>query len=195
VGGAARGSLTRHLFSAILTTLVKCGPAFTITPKENRVDIFEFAMQMEQDGERFYRNMAQQTGDVGVKRILGMLADDEVKHYRIVKEMRSSGTYKMRDTEILADARNVFAEMKPGDFSLQGMQVEVYKEAQDIERKSEVFYTEKAEEVSEPAQRELFLKIANEERRHYYLLDHMIEFVSRPMTWLEDAEWNHLEEY
>lgn len=34
-----------------------------------------------------------------------------------------------------------------------------------------------------------------EEKKHYFLLDNIIEFVSRPEQWLENAEFYHLEEY
>jgi rubrerythrin len=159
------------------------------------MDIYEFAKQMERDGEAFYRQMALKTADAGVKRILTMLAEDEVRHYNVVKQMQQSAVVEMSATSILADAKNVFAQMTGEEFSLGGAELDLYREAQEIERKSKAFYQEKAQEVKHEAQRALLLKIADEENRHYFLLDHMIEFVSRPQTWIEDAEFNHLEEY
>jgi len=165
------------------------------------MNIYEFAMKMEQDGEAFYREMAAQTSAEGVQRILNMLADDEVKHYNVVKQMRDQAAApQMEDTAILSQARNVFEQMQGQTFATGqlvhgGPQIEVYREAQEIERKSREFYQEKADEVSSPTHRELMLRIAQEENRHYFLLDHMIEFVNRPQTWIEDAEFNHLEEY
>jgi rubrerythrin len=165
------------------------------------MNIYEFAMKMEQDGEAFYREMAAQTSAEGVQRILNMLADDEVKHYNVVKQMRDQAAApQMEDTAVLSLARNVFEQMQGQTFDTGrlvrvGPQIEVYREAQEIERKSRDFYQEKADEVSSATHRELMLRIAQEENRHYFLLDHMIEFVNRPQTWIEDAEFNHLEEY
>jgi rubrerythrin len=165
------------------------------------MNIYEFAMKMEQDGEAFYREMADQTSAEGVQRILNMLADDEVKHYHVVKQMRDQAIApQMEDTAVLSQARNVFEQMQgqtfdAGQLVRGGPQLEVYREAQEIERKSRDFYQEKADEVSSATHRELMLRIAQEENRHYFLLDHMIEFVNRPQTWIEDAEFNHLEEY
>jgi rubrerythrin len=85
--------------------------------------------------------------------------------------------------------------MDESDFDLGGPQVEVYSQAQELEQKSRAFYTEKAEEVADPSHRALLLKLADEERRHYFLLDHVIEFINRPRNWIEDAEFNHLEAY
>jgi len=54
---------------------------------------------------------------------------------------------------------------------------------------------EKAHEVKEKYQEELFLRLAEEEKKHFFLLKNIVEFVSRPETWLENAEFYHLEEY
>ena len=54
---------------------------------------------------------------------------------------------------------------------------------------------EKAQEVPEEYQKRIFLKLAEEEKKHYFLLENIIDFVSRPATWLENAEFCHLEEY
>ena len=158
--------------------------------------IYEFAKQMEQDGETFYREMAAQTADPGVQRILDMLADDEVKHYQIIAQLEKTATApEMAPTDILTNARNVFEQMRGEGLDLGGLQVEVYQQAQELEQKSQDFYRERANESSNPAHKALFVKLADEERRHYFLLDHMIEFVDRPRTWIEDAEFTHLQEY
>ncbi|MBN1584729.1 MAG: ferritin family protein [Anaerolineae bacterium] len=159
------------------------------------MNIYEFAMRMEQDGEAFYRDLASKSNQPGVKRILTMLADDEVKHYHTVKKMAENAAPTMAGTTILADAKNVFAGMQGTSLDLKGAQSDVYRQAQEIERQSQTFYEEKASEVTDPDAQALLLKIADEEKRHYFLLDHVIEFLDRPRTWIENAEFNHLEDY
>lgn len=160
------------------------------------MDIFEYAMQMEKDQEEFYREIANNTEDEGLKSIMLMLADEEVKHYRTVQKMKDR-KYVMSDTTILGDASKVFKKMaERGDFvEDEEDQIEVYKEAQEIEKRSELLYEEKAEEAEDEQQKKLLERLAEEERKHYFLLDNIIEFVSRPEYWLENAEWNHLEAY
>jgi len=160
------------------------------------MDIFQYAMQMEKDGEGYYRQLADQTGNTGVKTILKMLADEEAKHYNTIEEMKTEKP-QMAQTTILADAKNVFAQIKESNekFDFDTNEIELYKKAQDIEKKSEDFYIEKANEAKEEYQKEIFLKLAEEEKKHYFLLENIIQFVSRPETWLENAEFNHLEEY
>ena len=159
------------------------------------MDIYEFAMRMEQDGERFYRNLADECSSPGIARILTGLADDEAKHYRIVRDMAEDVESDMAETTILTDAKNVFARMQGTSFDLGGLQVDVYRQAQEIERRSREFYEEKADQVTRPGTKAVLLEIAEEERRHFFLLDQIIEFMNRPRTWIENAEFNHLEAY
>ncbi len=160
------------------------------------MDIFEYAMQMEKDGEDYYRQLADQTENKGVKTILKMLADDEVKHYNTIEEMKTKKP-QMAETAILADAKNVFVQIKGSNekFDFDTSEIELYKKAQDIEKRSEDFYREKVNQVEKKYQKDIFLKLADEEKKHYFLLENIIQFVSRPETWLENAEFCHLEEY
>ena len=160
------------------------------------MDIYDFAMRMEKDGEDYYREMARQTGNKGLITILTMLADEEVRHYKIVQKMKTEKS-GMTETMILSDAKNIFMQLKESnekiDFDIE--QTELYKKAQTIEQRSMEFYLEKADEVGLEYQKQIFLKLAAEEKKHYFMLENIIEFVSRPQSWLENSEFHHLEEY
>jgi len=145
------------------------------------MNIFEYAMQMEKDGEIYYRQLVQQTANKGLKNILTMLADEEVKHYNAIERMQTTEAH-MAETVILTDAKNIFVQIKESgkSFDLDIRQIELYRKAQDIEERSRDFYTEKANEAEPDYQKKLFLQLAEEEKKHYFLLDNIIEFVSRP---------------
>ena len=160
------------------------------------MDIFEFAMQMERDGEKFYREMAETCGDKGLATILTMMADAEVKHYQVLKEMKGDMDTSLTDSLLLDNVKNVFAEMREQkDFNLNLSQVELYEKARGIEKKNEEFYLEKAGEVKSIPHQKILKKIAEEEREHYNLLGHLIEFVKKPDKWVENAEWHNLESF
>jgi rubrerythrin len=161
------------------------------------MDIFEYALQMERDGEAFYRQIAEKAGNTGIKTIVTMLADEEAKHYKAIERIRRSGSGQMPETSILDDAKNVFVQMKnePDEFAADQEQVELYQKARQIEEQSQQFYEEKAGQVDRSDQKQLFERLAAEEAKHYFLLGNLIDFVSRPEQWLENAEWYHLEEY
>ena len=125
-----------------------------------------------------------------------MLADEEVKHCNAIEKMRTVKP-PIAKTTILTDAKNVFVQIKEfsESFDFDTTQIELYRKAQDIEQESRDFYLEKADEVEEKYQKTLLLRLADEEKKHYFLLENIIEFVSKPETWLENAEFYHLEEY
>ena len=160
------------------------------------MDIFDYALQMEKDGESFYREIAQKTSNEGLQKILTMLDDEEVKHYQVIERMKQD-KYQMTETTVLDDARNIFIKMKDQDetFEPDQEQAELYLRAQEIEKKSQQFYQEKAGQTDKDDQKKLFERLAKEEEKHYFLLENIIAFVSRPKQWLENAEWYHLEEY
>ena len=160
------------------------------------MNIFDFAMQMEKDGEEYYREIARKTKDRGIETIMNMLAEEEVKHYQILLEMKIR-TPKVPETKILANVKNIFAEMKERheEPSPDQPQIEMYKKARELEKKSQDFYEEKSGVVETEEQKEILLKLADEEKRHFHIIENIITFVSRPHTWLENAEFKHLEDY
>jgi rubrerythrin len=160
------------------------------------MDILAFAMKMEKDGEAFYKSMAQKTENSGLANILEMLADEEVKHYEVLKSLQG-GEGTLHETDVLGRAKNIFERIR--DFnqpiSSEADQIPIYRQAMDIEKQSEDFYLDKADQVKDKRQKELFIKLAEEEKKHFYLLENVIDFISRPKTWLENSEFNHLDEY
>ena len=159
------------------------------------MDIYEYAMQMEKDGENLYREVASKTSDPGLRAILTMLADAEVRHYKLFQNMKNNDKLRMPDAPILNDVKNIFIEMREKkQFEADVSQVELYKKAQGIEEQTRDFYLAKAEEVATD-QQEIFLKIAAEEKRHYIILENIIRLVSKADIWLENPEWYHLEDY
>lgn len=159
------------------------------------MDIYEYAMQLEKDGENFYREVASKTGNQGLRAILTMLADAEVRHFNLFQNMKNNAKVRMPDAPILNDVKNIFIEMREKKrFDADVSQIELYKKAQGIEEQTRDFYLAKAEEVA-PDQKEIFLKIATEEKRHYLILENIIRLVSQPDIWLENPEWYHLEDF
>lgn len=76
------------------------------------MNIYDYAMQMEKDGENYYRDSARKIDNAGLKKILGILANAEVKHYDILQKMKKNEKVQMPDTEILSNVKNIFVNMK-----------------------------------------------------------------------------------
>ncbi len=165
------------------------------------MDIFEFAMKMEQDGQAFYEKMAAQAANAALKNILQDLAQDEVKHYNIFKRFRdgdfSAAADMQSSSKVFQRAKNVFESIAAKkDFKeFPADVVSAWKKAQEIEKKSEDFYREKAASAENEKARKTIMLIADEEHKHWALIENVLQFLERPKQWLEDAEWNNLDRY
>jgi len=162
------------------------------------MNIYKYAKKMEKDSENYYSELANKTGDVGLQNILKMLANDEVKHYHIIEQMmKKDVSAELAETDILENAKNIFIKIKGKNlvFDFDLPQINFYRKAREMEEKSYKFYMEMSDKVEIESQKKIFLKLAGEEKKHMFLLENLVEFVSRPETWIENAEFNHLEDY
>ena len=163
------------------------------------MQILDYAMKMETDGERFYRDAASKTTDVGLSRILTMLADEEKKHFKVLEKLKAEGNANVEAGSLTTDAKNLFEQLQESNArpSADDSQLDLYAKAREIEEASRRFYLQKADESGSPETKAVFLKIAEQEKTHYQMLDTIVEFVSRPEpgNWLENAEWYHTDEY
>jgi rubrerythrin len=161
------------------------------------MDIFAFAMEKEKYSEHYYRELADKTSHAGLKNILTMLANEEVKHYRTVESMKTKEPQAVGEGPVLANAKETFEKMRGSaeKFRFDVSEADLYRKARDIEEKSKAFYLEKADEVEDPDQKQIFRKLAEEEAKHAYIVQNICDFVSRPETYLEDAEFYHFDDY
>ena len=160
------------------------------------MEIYEFAMQMEKEGEDYYRGLALKTDHQGLKSILGMLADAKAQHYRLFTCLQRREHVQMADTELLGEVKKIFRAMKnEKKTGWNHPDIELYRKALDRERKAADLYRSHAGQMKDRASKEAFLKIAREGEKHFSVLEEIVEFMARPDTWLENPEWYHLEEY
>jgi rubrerythrin len=162
------------------------------------MNIYKYAMQLEKDSENYYIRLMNKTDDVGLQTILKMLAGEEAKHFSIVEQMMKTNTCpELIETDLLKNAKNIFMKIKGKklEFNFDLAQADFYRKAQEFEEKSYKHYLEMSDKVEAEAQKNLLLKLAGEEKKHMFLLENLVDFVSRPETWIENAEFNHLVEY
>ena len=161
------------------------------------MNIFQFAMEKEKYSEDYYRQLAQKTNNKGLRNICLMLAEEEEKHYKIVQEMQKISFKDIAETYVIKDAKKIFESMKTAaeDFNFNINEPELYKKARDIEQQSKEFYLEKTRETNNTNHKKIFTKLAEEENKHYSILDKICVFVERPQWFLENAEMYRFDDY
>jgi rubrerythrin len=143
---------------------------------DHEMDIYEFAMKMEADGEKFYRSLMKRTDDQLLKAVLNLLAREEMNHYKSIAAMKNSET-NAAETTLIDDTQNVFEKMAADDteFNVNTDDIGLYKEAIAAEEKSRDFYLEKADEMIMAEHKEMLLRFAEEEERHRNWLVQILE--------------------
>ncbi len=159
---------------------------------------YDYAMKMEKEGEDLYREFAREAPMEGLKTVFNWLAEQENIHYNAFKRLKDKKEFKLNPASFWGNVKNLFANWKknkPG-FNFNISQVDVYRKGLDIEQKSIDFYTEQSKKTNNSNEKKILLKIAYEEKCHYEILQNIISFVTKPDTWVENAEFSHIgEEY
>jgi rubrerythrin len=160
------------------------------------MDILEFALEKERLSCEYYQQIAAKTDNSGLRNILEMLAEEESAHYQVIENMRSQVHGNVTETDVLEEAKVIFDGIKDcvEKFDFSSSEVELYRDARDKKQKSMEFYLEKAHQVEDEKQKEIFLKLADEEQKHLIVIDNICEFVASPECYLENAEFVHTAE-
>ena len=141
----------------------------------NASEIYQFAIRIEENGEKFYRQMVKKLDEPKVKELFTLLADDEVVHKKTFKEMLSQienyeppESYPGEYFEYLrAYVDNVLFSINKFDEDVEKIHnsLEAIQFAIDKELDSVLYYQEMRNVVL-AHQKELIKNIIEEERRH-----------------------------
>ncbi|MGB9080144.1 MAG: ferritin family protein [Desulfuromonadaceae bacterium] len=160
------------------------------------MNIFEFAMKMELDGKAYYEKLAAETAVTGLKTIFASLAADEQKHYDTIQAIRSGASGTMAESVVLEEAKNLFADLVK-DKSIGATlkkSLDGYEHARKIEADSVRFYEDAAAKENNPDTARLLLRIADEEKKHYNIMDNLCDFTLAPQYFLAWGEFSNLKE-
>lgn len=169
------------------------------------MNIFDFALRMEVDGEKYYRELAANVKYEELKVVLKGLADDEQRHYKIVQALQNQifNSYCEADTS-LNKTRNGFELGKNKTFipkdkdsivKLKAEQLDVYRAALSKEEESIKIYKKLKETAGQQAEKDILEKLMHEEERHAEVLGNIIQMLSHVNEWVESAEFNHIKPY
>ncbi len=155
------------------------------------MNVYEYAMKVEKDGEAYYKELASKSPNAGLKKVFNLLADAEVKHYQVFKSMRDKDGQDFKALDISTDTKTIFetlkAEKNSVDFNLD--EVKFYEEAIKREDDSYRFYLNKANELENEEEKTVFMNIAQEEIKHKAILEDILAFIQEPTNWVGSAEF------
>lgn len=160
------------------------------------MNVFDFAMKMELDGKAYYEKLAAESSISGLKSIFTSLAADEQKHYDIILAIKTGTNPKMADSSVLETAKNLFEEIAADRNMASSLHksLDGYQHARKIEADSVRFYEDMAKKEDNPETVQLLLRLANEEKKHFNIMDNLYDFVLAPQNFLAWGEFSNLKE-
>jgi rubrerythrin len=161
------------------------------------MNVFDFALEMELDGKAHYEKLAARASIVGLKNIFLMLASDEQKHYETIQSIKAGVYGTIAGSTVLDEARNVFQGFMNQRTLLGSMHKDLdgYRYAMHVEADSVKLYEDMAKKENSAESVQLLLKIANEEKKHYNIMENLYDFVLAPQNYLAWGEFSNLKEF
>jgi len=159
------------------------------------MNIFEIAMEKEQEVKTYYEKLAEETPHLGIKKIFTLLAADEQIHFDAVQAMGKEAACGIpADSPALEAAQKVlgdfFGDTVPA--SKLKKDLDSYRHALLVEAESVQFYEGILETVQDKDMKKVLTTILRQEREHYNVVENLYDYVLRPEYFLEWAEFSNL---
>lgn len=162
------------------------------------MDFFDLAKNMEKESRKMYEDFSAATPLKELKSVFSFLAMEEQRHWELFTDMQKKSAVAVPvDENILHRAKQVLSGWKAG-FSAPSTIADfeaMYRKAQKAESDAVAFYSKEKENLKAFEHKRILDQIIEQEKRHEKLMDELSEFVRRPKEWVENAEFNHLDEY
>jgi rubrerythrin len=161
------------------------------------IKVLQLAVQMEEDGKKFYQKASRKSSNKLAKELFRQLANEEDVHrkkfveiYKALKRGQNwpeVGTPSAKGEKI----KSLFAEATEAlgrTFKVAESELEAIKIAMDMEVRSYNLYHSRSAESTLPVEKQFYKTLAGEERGHHLALLDTYEYLSDPAGWFTKKE-------
>jgi rubrerythrin len=166
------------------------------------LEAIKFAIQMEIDGKKYYRQASRQSDNKVGKELFEWLAAQEDKHRRIFGGIFNAIRKQKAWPEVSFQPRRgailetVFSkEMKIAATTVKASNSELdsIAKAMEMENKTREYYQEHGRQAEHDAEKKLYSALAAEEEGHYLTLVDYREYLIDPAGYFRKAEHHSLD--
>ena len=163
--------------------------------EEKTVEILKNAILLEKRGKAFYQKVAEQASGKAVKAFFETMAEEEVKHVKILadqyKAYQQNQEFTPGDyTEDHGDSitsRVITTELKE-EISAADYEAAAISAAMSMEKNAINLYEDRAAEANDPNEKALYKWLAEWEEQHLYFLSE-IDKELREQIWNDSNFW------
>ena len=170
--------------------------------KETFMDLLNIAKELENSAALFYQELAKSTKVGEFSGIFNDLAREEKKHFEIFDKWRKDErppdlenfVPQVTDTKAIFESLSEQFKASTGEFTSRS---QIFKMAIELERKSIDHYRRilGSSDAELSVHRALVERIVAQEENHIRVITALAEFLRHPGEWLENAEFNHRDEF
>lgn len=159
-------------------------------------EVLKNAIIMEARGKALYAKVAEQTQSPEVKKVFSIMADEEQLHIDFLKKQMThyqhTGKFDKNELEKASGddsiANAILSDAIIQEISGAGFEAAAISAAIDMENKSIEVYATRAEEATDPYEKELYDWLANWEKGHHKLLIELNQQLTE-QVWFDNNFW------
>lgn len=158
-------------------------------------DILKTAILLELRGKAFYSATAREAKSKAVGKIFTIMAEEEDAHIKFLSrqfaEFEKNGRFVKNESGSPAQdaaALEILSEQVKKEISAAGFEAAAISAAIDFENRAVEVYQKRADEATDPNEKELYRMLAAWERTHFRLLHNLNEEL-KEQIWHDNNFW------
>ena len=158
------------------------------------MDVFDCAIKIEEGVKQYYERLGAESSLPEMRHLFALLAASEDELKDNLMRLKGSLAQELSQIESLDGATCSFRPVLTECELLEETQddPDLYQFSMREEEQEIRFYEELAEKTGDPATRNCLLMLAEEERRHLNVVEHIYDFVEAPRSFLAWGEFSNL---
>ena len=163
--------------------------------EDKTIEILKNAILLEKRGQAFYGKVAEQASSNAVKEFFEMMADEEVKHVKILSEQFKAyqqnheftpGEYDKNFSGNIAPS--VLTQELMEDLSAADYEAAAISAAMSMEENAIKLYSNRSTEAADPNEKALYRWLADWEKQHLQFLSEIDKELTEQI-WYDNSFW------
>jgi rubrerythrin len=163
--------------------------------KKSAEDILKTAILLERRGKAFYTTLARQTESEAVRKVFSMVAEEEEEHIKFLSrqfaEYEKTGEFAKNDISEPADdseAVMILSEQMKKEINAASYEAAAISAAIDFESRAIDVYQGRADEATDPNEKEMYQMLADWERTHHHMFRKLSDDL-KEQIWHDNNFW------
>lgn len=164
--------------------------------EKSPTDILKEAILLEKRGKAFYSTAAEQSRSAAARKIFTMMAEEEDEHIKFLskqfkaytkdKKFLKPGTYEEDPNE--ETVMKILSEDIKKEITAASFEAAAISAAMDFETRAVKIYSDRAEEATDPMEKDTYKMLAEWESGHHRLLHRLNEDL-KEQVWNDNSFW------